>query len=332
MACYLVDTAHALTFLLSETQHLPNDPPSFYIDSEGYMLGRRGTIDLLQIYVLPLQETFIIDIFKLKHAATETRFQGNSLRKLLESPSIQKVFFDVRNDADALFSLLGVSLDGVVDLQMMEYFQERRTGRDLASLKRCVEYDGGLAAEDFEEWSQLKSSSIHAAKVGDLDDLPSQRRPLSPNMLQYAAGDVEYLPCLYETYRQRLTNRAWDAVRTETKRRLLETRKPDYDPRGMYLGRPRGMGPYRKPQQTRQRPSQRHTVNKKGADKAISSPAQPAVQKHKDKPAATKGGQGKQTGKSKSVPSNVTGAMSTMPPFSSSENMKRASTWTQLVS
>ena len=117
MACYWIDNEDALRCLIHEIDGIASDTPSFYIDVEGCKLGRFGTLDLLQIYVLPLRETFIVDVFTLKHAAFDTSFRGTSLRTLLESSSTKKVFFDVRNDSDAMFSLYNVLLGGVVDLR-----------------------------------------------------------------------------------------------------------------------------------------------------------------------------------------------------------------------
>ena len=250
MACYVVDTMDALQVFVNEihTHTLGDDPPPFYIDAEGDKLGRHGTLDILQIHVLPLQETFLIDIYTLQHAAFDIVFGGTSLRTILESPSIIKVFFDVRNDSDALFAHYDISLDGVVDLQMMEYFQVGRDGQRLASLKTCIECDAvTLDDEDIRQWSGVKASILSSfARGAEVKDPPFQQRPLPEEILLYAAGDVEYLPPLYEAYCQRLTEHAWHAVRSETGRRLQQSRRPDYEPQGQH----KGMGPFRKSLQT----------------------------------------------------------------------------------
>ncbi|KAK5214756.1 hypothetical protein LTR72_012116 [Exophiala xenobiotica] len=236
MACYWLDNQDALIFFLNEIDGLAGDVPSFYVDAEGYKLGRFGTLDLLQIYVLPLRETFIVDVFTLKQAAFTTSFRGISLRTLFESSSIKKVFFDVRNDSDAMFSLYNVFLSGVVDLQMMEYFQEGRSGRNLAGLRSCVERDSGLPSEDIQDWLELKLTT-----PGSLSNGASQRRPLSADLFLYAAGDVEYLPLLYKRYSLRLTAQGWDTLCAKTEKRLRRSRMPTYDPQG----KQKGKGPYR---------------------------------------------------------------------------------------
>jgi hypothetical protein len=46
---------------------------------------------------------------------------GQTLKMIFESETIQKVFFDVRNDSDALYYHFGISLAGVHDIQVMEF-------------------------------------------------------------------------------------------------------------------------------------------------------------------------------------------------------------------
>ncbi|EXJ62554.1 hypothetical protein A1O7_02992 [Cladophialophora yegresii CBS 114405] len=214
-------------------------PPSFYVNTEGHKLGRSGTLDLLEIHVLPLWETFIVDVFTLKHAAFDTSFGGNSLRVLLQSPSVSKVFFDVRNDSDALFSHYKIILDGVVDLQLMEFFRGGRTGLSLRSLKRCIQRDGGLNSDQFRQWAQVKGEVDHSSREAGLDDLPLHKRPLLANLLLYATGDVVHLPLLYRAYRQKLSKQAWGQVQSETEKGLRQSRQPEYDPHAR--GKERGL-------------------------------------------------------------------------------------------
>ncbi len=48
------------------------------------------------------------------------------LKEMLECPSVTKLFFDVRCDAEALYHQHGVNLRGVVDLQLSEVRRSRR--------------------------------------------------------------------------------------------------------------------------------------------------------------------------------------------------------------
>ena len=83
MACYFVDTTDALICLLGEIQQLPNSPPSFYIDAEGYKLGRHGTLDLIQIHVLPLKR----DLHH-RHLHVEARSIRYSLPRLFAQEAL----------------------------------------------------------------------------------------------------------------------------------------------------------------------------------------------------------------------------------------------------
>ena len=125
---------------------------------------------------------------------------------------------------------------------MMEYFQEGRSGRNLAGLRCCVEHDSGLPSGDIQDWLEVKSSLPSSfSDDANLDMRPCQRRPLSADLLLYAAGDVEYLPSLYETYSLRLKAQGWRALHAETEKRLRQSRMPAYDPQR----KQKGKGPYR---------------------------------------------------------------------------------------
>lgn len=101
----LVDTTAAIAEIVDSLDGLPTFPPSLYIDLEGENLSRHGTLDILQLHVLPSDRTYLIDIKVLRHNAFSTPGTcGFTFKDLLESPDIPKVFFDVRSDSDALYS------------------------------------------------------------------------------------------------------------------------------------------------------------------------------------------------------------------------------------
>jgi hypothetical protein len=172
-----------------------------------------------------------------------------------------------------MFSHYNITLDGVVDLQLMEYFQEGRTGRYLTGLKRCIERDSGLPSDDIRPWIQVKEEVARLYQDADQDYLPSQTRPLPENLLLYAAGDAEHLPTLYQTYRRTLTKQAWEKVKSESQKRLRQSRQPHYDPQG----KQKGKGPYRLP-------SYRETleITSNGPGKATASLEPPRFKRQKD--------------------------------------------------
>jgi exonuclease 3'-5' domain-containing protein 1 len=98
-----IDTEASLLPLLDCITNLGVDPPSLYIDLEGIALGRHGSISILSLYIAPTKKTYLIDIHSLREAAFSTTIHsGTSLKTVLESSTIPKVVFDIRNDSDAL--------------------------------------------------------------------------------------------------------------------------------------------------------------------------------------------------------------------------------------
>ena len=117
----IVDSVSALLSLVDNLTNLPSNPPSLYIDIEGINLGRHGSISILSLYLATTKTTYLVDIHVLGNLAfSTTNREGNSLKAVLESPTIPKVFFDIRNDSDALFSHYQISVNGIRDLQLME--------------------------------------------------------------------------------------------------------------------------------------------------------------------------------------------------------------------
>lgn len=112
----LVDTCTAVADLIDALVSLPTSPPSLYLDLEGVYLSRHGSVSILQIHVSPNNRTYLIDIHVLGDKAfSTTGASGQTLKGILESDLIPKVFVDVRNDSDTLFSHFGIDLANVQD-------------------------------------------------------------------------------------------------------------------------------------------------------------------------------------------------------------------------
>jgi len=111
----VVDRDLALSDMIDILVGLPVNPPSIYVDLEGINLSRQGTISILQLYVLPKDHTYLIEVHQLQHMVFSTTgyHSGKCLKAILEAKDIRKVFFDVRNDSDALFHHFQISLSGV---------------------------------------------------------------------------------------------------------------------------------------------------------------------------------------------------------------------------
>lgn len=64
-----VDTEAKIVGLVGRLQNLSTKPLSLYIDLEGVNLSRYSSISILQIYVLPLEEMYLVDIYSLQEKA-----------------------------------------------------------------------------------------------------------------------------------------------------------------------------------------------------------------------------------------------------------------------
>src|ERR1700722_17756539 len=117
----VISSPDGLFLLLDTLFGLPVDPPSLYFDLEGIKLGRLGSLSLLLLYVAPQLMTYIVNIHILgAEAFTTINSNGSSLKTVLESPKIPKVFFDIRNDSDALYNHYYICVNGIIDIQLLE--------------------------------------------------------------------------------------------------------------------------------------------------------------------------------------------------------------------
>ena len=113
----IVDTAAALSELINSLEGLPTQPPSLYIDLKGENLSRNRTISILQLYISPTKHTYLVDIFTLGNESfTTSGRSGHTLQEVLQDLETPKVFFDVRNDSDALNGHYHIRLASVHDL------------------------------------------------------------------------------------------------------------------------------------------------------------------------------------------------------------------------
>lgn len=110
--------------------------PTMYIDLEGIDLCREGSLSILTLLIdtgTPTRRVHLIDVHILGAQAFNTSgVKGKTLKDILQNDKIPKVFFDVRNDSDALFAHFGVALQGVEDVQLMESATRRTTVQPFA--------------------------------------------------------------------------------------------------------------------------------------------------------------------------------------------------------
>ncbi|KAL4789451.1 ribonuclease H-like domain-containing protein [Aspergillus venezuelensis] len=219
----IVDTPSGIADLVDSMANHPNTPPSFYLDLEGVNLSRHGSISILQIYHLPLNQVYLVDVHKMGKTAFDTpgAVEGSStLKSILEDHSIQKVFFDVRNDSDALYAHFNIHLAGIQDIQLHEFVtRPGRRGRFVSGIGKCIDYDAGLSFIERTHRAAVKDKGkrLFAPELGGSYEV-FNARPMHADIVRYCAQDVWVLPRLWATYDRRgmgasVMRKVKDAVR-----------------------------------------------------------------------------------------------------------------------
>ena len=252
-----ISTSEDLASMLAALMDLSTSPPSLYIDLEGANLSRNGTVALLTLYVPPKDTVYLIDIHTLgtrafstpattTAAAPEdlTKDAGDpatTLKSLLESSTVPKVFFDVRNDSDALFSHYGINLSCIHDLQLMELATTTRGSREyLVGLSKCIEYNASrlsITAAQLQVWKTTKEAgtNLFAPERGGSYRV-FEKRPLNDTIKNYCVQDVVYMPRLWKLYSERMAEGGlWHTMAMEgAAKRVKESQQPDYRPNGAH--------------------------------------------------------------------------------------------------
>ncbi|KAI9782812.1 MAG: hypothetical protein M1839_004563 [Geoglossum umbratile] len=238
----IVDTEQAVQRLLNNINNLPISPPSLYLDLEGVSLGRDGSLSIMQLHVPPKFQVYLIDIHILGETAFSTPgSSGQTLKSILESASIPKVFFDIRNDSDALFSHYQISVNGIHDLQLMELATRNFSKRYVNGLAKCIERDSAMSGVKKREWRRIKDSTnrLYDPSKGGRFEIFNDR-PLLPEIIRYCAQDVVVLPELWLRYNGRLTRDWRRMVMDATTDRIVESQSANYVGQGMH----KAIGPW----------------------------------------------------------------------------------------
>ena len=209
----LVDDVAGVASMVDDIAGLPSNPPSLYCDVEGVNLSRKGTVSIMQVHAAPSGKTYLVDVHLLQRRAFSPRGTtagARTLRQLLEDADVPKVFFDVRNDSDALYAHFGVRLRGVQDLQLMEAAARPRRGRRaVAGLAQCIQSSPRIPDAEKKACARVKQAGLRlfSPKFGGTHEV-FNRRPLGAEVMLYCAQDVEVLPRLWEHYDARI-GRSW---------------------------------------------------------------------------------------------------------------------------
>lgn len=230
----IVNTVASTKTLLDCFENLPTHPPSLYLDLEGVRLSRHGSISIIQVFVLPIKHIFLIDIHILQNDAFYIpNLSGTTLKSVLESELVPKVFFDVRNDADALFAHFRICMQGVCDIQLLEVATRSYSKEKVVGLAQCIERNTELPAEAKKTWKATKESGRALFRSEDSGSYEIFNiRPIPQGIVDYCANDIVHLPVLWNTYSRKLSKEWASRVEEETHNRLLMSQAVSYEPHG----------------------------------------------------------------------------------------------------
>lgn len=139
--------------LLLELQPSTREAPELALDSEGWNLGIDGTLTILQMRIRSKKYAYIFDVLTLegkKMFETEGA-EGQSLKKVLEAKEHIQVWWDIRQDTEALFHHYGILIGSRIDLQLMELASRTTPYRDfLRGLASAVWTEGDAWMDPYE--------------------------------------------------------------------------------------------------------------------------------------------------------------------------------------
>ena len=148
-----------------------------------------------------------------------------------------QLFYDVRNDADALWNIYDVDIANAYDLQVLEV-AVRRSSRIHVKLVSGLAKTIDRYLNPPLEWQHIKEvgSKLFRPDLGG-SYTAFERRPLDPRLAQYAAQDVSLLFQLQATLERQIGY--WGVnwigrVVTASARRVAESKSAIYSGKGMH--------------------------------------------------------------------------------------------------
>ena len=148
-----------------------------------------------------------------------------------------QLFYDVRNDADALWNLYDVDIANAYDLQVLEV-AVRRSSRIHVKLVSGLAKTIDRYLSPPLEWQRVKEagSKLFRPDLGGSYEV-FEERPLDPRLAQYAAQDVSLLFQLEATLERQIG--CWGInwigrVVAASARRVAESKSVNYSGHGMH--------------------------------------------------------------------------------------------------
>jgi len=147
--------------------------------------------------------------------------EGQTLRSLLESKTVIQLWFDLRNDTNAIFGCHGIRLGRVRDIQLMEAATRCGPRIWLHSLERCVKDEGRLfmGKNRWENWLWAKEEgreffNSYGWGVWEWYILPEEAE-------RYISGDASCLFGLEQVYADKML-RVASALQLDYPNMLME--------------------------------------------------------------------------------------------------------------
>ena len=200
------------------------------VDFEGIALSREGRLCLAQVASADESEpVYLVDVVALGADA----FGVGRLGELLSSETLVKLVFDCRSDREALRHQFGVALNQVYDIQVVycmrcDEVAGHRVGR-LRGLRAALGDCPGLDSEARRKLEETKDagSKMFIEEDGESSDA-WERRPLPPELVDYAAVDVRYLHAMYKEWRHFMKQGKMDKVVAKRKRKKKKGSARDF--------------------------------------------------------------------------------------------------------
>lgn len=194
-------------------------PEALAVDAEAETMFRFGTRGLgtLQLRASEADTTYILQLAPLASSIDDARTlwdvhpanrAGDTLRALLTTSATQKIFHDVRGDADVLTNRHDIVLANVFDTQaadgVVSVLRERqstgkvvregrsRSYKDIVAHYDCLRPSQAAVFQQLEEFGKALHSTPRGCTLWHMDD------PLPRTMQLYAAVDVVFLDAVQD--------------------------------------------------------------------------------------------------------------------------------------
>ncbi|KAK8013571.1 ribonuclease H-like protein [Apiospora marii] len=227
----LINTPAAIAALVDNLYDQPTTSPSLFLDLEGVNLSRQDPS-------LSFRSSSSLKAALTSSTAFSTPGKACkiTLKDLLESDTIPKVFFDVRNDSDALFGNFNVDLAGIQDLQLMELATRAFNRRHINGLSRCIERDCPMTSGERYAWKHIKEQGVKlfAPEKGGSYEVFNER-PLPEKVRLYCVQDVQFLPRLWSYYDAKMSEKWKARVLAASKDRVILSQTPDFNGKGQHM-------------------------------------------------------------------------------------------------